>query len=96
MIMSWNNVYKEAGNIWGERPGGLAIAMVKYLRGHKTNDNMIRILDIGCGYGRDALYFLGHFRCEILGIDISEKTIDMAKKAALSRKMDYYFSAHFL
>jgi len=84
--MSWDNAYKDSGNIWGERPSELAIAMAKYLRGHKTNDNMISILDIGCGYGRDALYFLGHFRCEILGIDGSEKAIDLAKKAAVSRK----------
>lgn len=55
--------------------------MVKYyLRGDKINDDMISILDIGCGYGRDALYFLGQLRCEILGIDNSKKSIDMAKK----------------
>lgn len=84
--MSWNNVYKDLGNIWGERPSELAVAMVKYLRGHKINDDMICILDIGCGYGRDALYFMGQLRCEILGIDNSEKAIDMVKKVAISRK----------
>jgi len=61
--------------------------MVKYyLRGDKINDDMISILDIGCGYGRDALYFLGQLRCEILGIDNSKKSIDMAKKVVTSRK----------
>ncbi len=48
--MSWNKVYKDGGNFWGERPSELAIAIVKYLRRHKTNDNGISILDIGCGY----------------------------------------------
>ena len=33
--MSWDNAYKDTGNIWGERPSELAIAMVKHLRGDK-------------------------------------------------------------
>ena len=93
--MSGNNVYKDLGNIWGERPSELAVAMVKYLRGHKINDTMASILDMGCGYGRDALYFLGQLRCEILGIDISEKAIDMAKKAAISRKNVKFLRSDF-
>jgi len=36
------------------------------------------ILDIGCGYGRDALYLSQHIDCKILGIDSSKEAIQMA------------------
>jgi len=77
--MFWNNEYKNNERIWGERPSELAIVAVRYLQECKPNNEILSILEIGCGYGRDVLYFSKHLRCTALGIDNSEKAIDMAR-----------------
>jgi SAM-dependent methyltransferase len=79
--MFWDNEYKSSERVWGERPSELAVAVVRYLQKRKSNNEILSILDIGCGYGRDAFYFLNNFRCRILGIDTSEKAIDIASTA---------------
>ncbi|MBU3966542.1 MAG: class I SAM-dependent methyltransferase [Euryarchaeota archaeon] len=86
--MSWDNEYKNFGNVWGERPSELAITAVKYLQKNRSNNMILSILDIGCGYGRDAFYFLDNIRCRILGIDISEKAIDIATNAAFKAQKE--------
>lgn len=90
--MSWNKEYEDLGNVWGERPSKLAIAAFKFLQKNGLNNMILSILDIGCGYGRDAFYFLANFRCRILGIDISEKAIDIASNSVLeAQKEDVKF-----
>jgi len=42
---------------------------------------ILSISDIGCGYGRDAFYFLNNLGCRVLGIDSSKKAIDIASSA---------------
>lgn len=76
--MSWNKVYKIHERVWGEGPSELAVVTVEYLRKCKSNKETLNILDIGCGYGRDAFYFLDNLRSRILGVDISERAIDIA------------------
>ena len=42
-----------------------------------------RVLDIGCGFGLFALYFAeARPRCDVHGIDLSERRIEMARAAA--------------
>lgn len=77
--MFWNNEYKNNEHVWGEGPSELAIVAVRYLQECKSNNKILSILEIGCGYGRDVLYFSKHLRCTILGIDNSEKAIDMTR-----------------
>ncbi|MBU4374533.1 MAG: class I SAM-dependent methyltransferase [Euryarchaeota archaeon] len=77
--MFWNNEYKNNERVWGERPSELAIVAARYLQKYESTKERLSILDIGCGYGRDVLYFSKHLRCIILGIDNSEKAIDMAR-----------------
>lgn len=90
--MFWDNEYESNARVWGEKPSELAIAAVRYLQKGKSNNKILSILDIGCGYGRDAFYFLDNLRCRILGIDISEKAIDIASKAMLeAQKEDVEF-----
>lgn len=43
-----------------------------------------RVLDIGCGAGRHALY-LQKQGCDVLGIDISPKAIEVCKRRGLKR-----------
>ncbi|MEK6970053.1 MAG: class I SAM-dependent methyltransferase [Nanoarchaeota archaeon] len=43
-------------------------------------------LDVGCGNGKFSFYFSNYFK-EVVGIDFSKKSIDIAKKEALRRKI---------
>jgi cyclopropane fatty-acyl-phospholipid synthase-like methyltransferase len=80
MKMFWDNEYKSKERVWGEGPSELAIAAVEYVEScKKPNNEPVSILDIGCGYGRDALYFSEHLSCSVLGIDLSEEAIGMAR-----------------
>jgi len=76
--MFWNNEYKSNERIWGEGPSELAVAAVRYLREYKSGSEVFNILDIGCGYGRDAFYFLNNICCRITGVDVAQNAIDIA------------------
>ena len=78
--MFWDNEYKSKERVWGEGPSELAIAAVEYVEScKKPNNEPVSIIDIGCGYGRDVMYFSEHLSCSVLGIDISEEAIGMAR-----------------
>ena len=102
--MSWDAEYNKYRQIWGERPSELALEASKRLIRHKGRP--LRVLDIGCGYGRDSIYVAKSLGFRVLGIDISEKAIEMAKENALKaqatkaefrlmdfRDLDSYFDA---
>jgi len=76
--MSWDNDYRSYGNVWGNIPSELATFVVGYLQQARPYMKEVSILDIGCGYGRDALYLSQHIDCRILGIDSSKEAIEMA------------------
>jgi len=79
--MYWDNQYQHNERLWGETPSRLALVAVEYLQKHGLAEKMLNVLDIGCGYGRDVLYLTEHTRGKILGVDISEKAITLAKKS---------------
>ena len=79
--MSWDDEYNKYRKIWGERPSELTLEASKRLVRHKGRP--LRVLDIGCGYGRDSTYVAKSLGFRVLGIDISEKAIEMAKENAL-------------
>jgi SAM-dependent methyltransferase len=78
---SWDERYQGNNRIWGEDPSELAVITVEYLQTVGLSDGDLRILDIGCGYGRDALYLSKRLKCSVLGIDISQEAIKMARGA---------------
>ncbi len=79
--MYWDKQYENNERLWGETPSMLALAAAEYLqKTHGPAERMPGVLDIGCGYGRDALYLAGNIRCTVLGVDISEKAIALAKR----------------
>jgi len=86
--MFWDHEYASNKRLWGEQPSELAVAAVAYLKKYRANDETIDLLDIGCGYGRDALYFLDNLACTILAIDMSEKAVSMAAGAALEKQKE--------
>ncbi len=78
--MSWDNKYKGNNRVWGDDPSELATLAVKYLQAVGLNDERLSILDVGCGYGRDASFLSQHLKCKVLGIDPSQEAIKMAKE----------------
>ncbi len=79
--MSWDAEYHKYKQIWGEQPSELAVEAAKRLVRHKGRP--LRVLDIGCGYGRDTIYVAKSLGFRVLGIDISEKAIEMARGNSL-------------
>jgi SAM-dependent methyltransferase len=82
----WNLRYRKNIYEWGLEPspvGRLALDVAKE-HGHK------KVLDIGCGYGRDTLY-LARNGMEAMGIDTSEEGIRLAIELADKWEADAHF-----
>jgi cyclopropane fatty-acyl-phospholipid synthase-like methyltransferase len=78
--MVWDKAYTNEKKVWGEKPSELAHFAVSTLK-HSSRfqgKSDLFILDLGCGYGRDAVYLANHLPCHILGLDNSQKAISMA------------------
>ncbi len=80
--MSWDAEYNKYKQIWGERPSELALEAAKRLIYSKGKP--LRVLDVGCGYGRDTVFVAKSLGFRVLGIDVSEKAIEMAKENAIN------------
>ncbi len=90
--MTWDDQYRQSGQLWGNEPGILAVAAVNYLTSAKPVPSVPFLLDIGCGYGRDAFFISGFMPCRILGIDVSERSIAMGTaRAAETGKQNIQF-----
>ncbi len=48
-----------------------------------------RVLDLGCGFGEHCKKFIGYGAQKVVGIDISEKMLDIAKKENSDSKITY-------
>lgn len=66
----------------------MALAAVDYLQRHNLNDGVLSMLDIGCGYGRDAVYYADNLDCRVLGIDVSEEAIRIASDMAREKQVE--------
>lgn len=78
--------YKTEEYYWGLMPNRLCYDIMKILPPVKP----YRVLDIGCGEGKDAVFFA---KCgyEVTAFDISEKGIEKAKRLAEYNKVDVRF-----
>lgn len=47
------------------------------------------VLDVGCGVGITACYIAKKYGCKVVGIDISDKMLDWAKKKAKREGVEY-------
>lgn len=62
-------------------PGGLEITRELAQLCHFGKD--IKILDVGSGTGESAFYLVRNFSCHLIGIDISDRMIKLAKRKAI-------------
>ena len=77
--MVWDKTYKLEQKIWGEQPGELALFTSNYLKNSPHIQNELNILDVGCGYGQNALYLAKNLNCYVLGVDNSGGAIEAAQ-----------------
>ena len=92
--LPWNTTYQSDKKVWGDKPSELAIIGYNYLResrGFRERTDIF-ILDLGCGYGRDAIFLAQNLPCHILGLDNSQAAIDMARqslKGDLTKRVEF-------
>jgi cyclopropane fatty-acyl-phospholipid synthase-like methyltransferase len=77
----WNNTYAGENKTRDAKPSPLAIYAVSVLKESSQfkDKGGLFILELGCGYGRDAFYLAQNLPCRILGLDSSEETIAIAR-----------------
>lgn len=75
--LHWDRRYAAHEKVWGDSPSPLAQLTVARLRPYARPD--LRLLDVGCGYGRDTRYLAAELGCRVLGIDGSPAAVEAAR-----------------
>jgi SAM-dependent methyltransferase len=84
----WQSRYERDGRIWGDGPSELAVLAVACL--HPLAAPSLRVLDVGCGYGRDAVHLARELGCAVRGLDPSPAAVTAARATA-PRDLDLAF-----
>ena len=84
---TWQQYYEDRGyELWGFAPSPTArVPAQAILDSNPRRSERIEIVDWGCGYGRDSLYFL-ELGFDVIGIDVSEKAVALARGAYKQRQ----------
>jgi SAM-dependent methyltransferase len=84
---TWQQYYEDRGyELWGFSPSPTAKILAEtILASNPRRSERVEILDWGCGYGRDSLYFT-ELGFDIIGIDVSERAIALARNAYKNRQ----------
>jgi len=79
----WEKRYATDGRLWGDGPSELACLAVARLRPavRDVDAPPLRLIDVGCGYGRDSRYLAAELGCRVLGLDPSPAAVAAARKA---------------
>jgi SAM-dependent methyltransferase len=84
-LTDWDERYGRLGRRWGERPSVLAEAAVRTLD-QSGMGPPLRVLDLGCGYGRDAFHLRERCGAVVLGVDGSAAAVALAETALEERR----------
>lgn len=79
----WNNAYKKDSSFFGDEPSNFAVACYDIM---KKND-LKKVLEIGCGQGRDCLYFASK-GIEVTALDYSEVAVSSLLAKAEQKNLD--------
>lgn len=73
----YDKVYQKEEYFWGIQPSAICLKVLELMPPTKP----LRLLDIGCGEGKDAVFFA---RCgyHVSGFDISDSGLEKAKRLA--------------
>ena len=79
-VEAWNHRYATRGMVWGTAPN-------QFLADYATGLTPRRVLDLGCGQGRNAVWLAkqGH---SVTGIDHSDVGIDQARRLAADQMVE--------
>ena len=101
----WKKFYEDKPNI--QKPSDFCKFVIEYF---KNNSEINKVMDAGCGNGRDSFYFYRK-KLSVLGVDISRKIIKNnsiystkkikfknfdIEKNTLTEKFDFIYSRFFL
>lgn len=81
----WNDRYREKGAVWGAAPNQFVVA-------HLGDVEPCRVLDVGTGQGRNAIWLARHGH-RVTAIDISDVAVDQARAIAAEEGVDIEFVA---
>lgn len=84
IIMSYNDKYKQDGLYWGSEPTKTCRLLVEKIPFQK--DCRLKVLDIGTGEGRDALY-LAALGFDVTAFDLSPVGIEKLAKIAEAKNL---------
>jgi tellurite methyltransferase len=70
---------------WGKKPSAMCDRVIEIMR--PTPDFKPKLLDLGCGEGRNAIYFAQH-GFEVCGLDLSKPGLDKMKRYAQETGLD--------
>src|ERR1700756_4913375 len=84
---TWQHYYEDRGyGLWGFSPSPTARTLAEaLLSGNLRRSERVEIVDWGCGYGRDSLYFV-ELGFDVIGIDVSSKAVALARAAYKQRQ----------
>jgi SAM-dependent methyltransferase len=77
---SWEAAYRRDGMLWGERPSELAKLAVEVLAAGGVRGPTVTVLDLGCGYGRDARFLWRELGVSVVGVDPSPEAVTLARE----------------
>lgn len=82
-VEAWNERYATRGMVWGTDPN-------RFLAEYATGLTPRRVLDLGCGQGRNAVWLAaqGH---RVTGIDLSPVAIERARRLAADHEVEVLF-----
>jgi cyclopropane fatty-acyl-phospholipid synthase-like methyltransferase len=75
----WDGAYRSERKIWGAQPGEAARAAAKYVDETKFPVAGKRLLDLGCGYGRDLFFLASRWNVRAAGVDASAQAVKLAR-----------------
>lgn len=75
VIEYFETIYKLSDDVWGSSASDLAKEAAAIVKIYFKNQNELHILDLGCGDGRDSLFFAQQ-GWNVTSVDISQNAID--------------------
>lgn len=75
----YDQKYESKEYYWGKEPSATCYKVIEIVR--PTPDFRPKLLDIGCGEGRNSVYFAKH-GFEVVGLDLSEPGLKKTKRYA--------------
>ena len=78
----WSKVYSGDASLFGDGPSSFGLDCYKEFK----RNGVKRILELGCGQGRDAIFFASN-GIDVVAIDLSQIAVDALSKITVERNL---------